>query len=393
MRTRYSTAMALATTALVTSAFTGFSAHAQQPSTPCAVPVSSQATPKPTAAQADYRERLHTHATGDGVRVAIIDTGIARHNQLPHLEAGDDLVAPDDPDPHFDCDLHGTAVATVIGSQTSGIAPDATLISIRQSSAHYRTSEEEGAPTGTGSLRTLVDAINIALDRDADIINISLVSCLPPDDALRLNPQPLEQALARAERTGTVIIAASGNTTSGCQPGHVVFPAHSPTVLAVEALAHSHAAADYSIPIPPEATLPPLSAPGHVPLTLNPRGEGWIERADRAGQPTPFHGTSFAAPVVSATAALLKQRYPSMSAADIRDHIIAAADPSLGVVDPLRTVTFVGGETMETRAARVQPEEKPTPQAVRLSGLTAGGLAIAAIVGLIAVALTRRFNA
>lgn len=389
---RRRSATGVAATLLVLAGIIGAPcSYAQQPSTPCAEPVSNSSVPHATAAQSEYRERLHAHATGAGVRVAVIDTGIARHAELPRLEAGADLVAPDEPNPLFDCDLHGTAVAGIIGSQATGIAPGATLISIRQSSSHYRTSEDGDAPVGTGSLRSLVDAINIALDKDADVINISLVSCLPPEAALRLDPGPLDEALRRAESQGTLIVAASGNTSTGCQAGHVVFPAHSPTVLAVEALDHSHATADYSIPVPPEATIPPLSAPGSVPLVLNPSGHGWIKAAERAGQEVGFQGTSFAAPVVSGTAALLKERYPGSNAGELRDIITAAADPSLGAVDPLSTLTHVmpAGD-IPPRAKTVTPSPTPTPQAVRTSVHAGVGLAAAALLGLVGAALVRR---
>ncbi|NTS21683.1 S8 family serine peptidase, partial [Bacteroides fragilis] len=88
--------------------------------------------------QSAYRARLHSFATGEGIKVAIIDTGISPHPQLRALRGVDDFVTPEEPDPLRDCDVHGTAVAGVIAGYDIGIAPRAEILSIRQTSAHYR---------------------------------------------------------------------------------------------------------------------------------------------------------------------------------------------------------------------------------------------------------------
>src|ERR1700733_12525193 len=78
---------------------------------------------------------------GGGVKVAIIDTGVSPHARLPHLTGGGDYIAGGDG--LSDCDGRGTIVASMIGAAPaatdaySGIAPDADLISIRQSSEAF----------------------------------------------------------------------------------------------------------------------------------------------------------------------------------------------------------------------------------------------------------------
>src|SRR6202044_2471145 len=74
---------------------------------------------------------------GAGQRVAVIDTGVARHRRLPDVVPGGDYVSTGDGTQ--DCDAHGTLVAGIIAASAdsdglSGVAPDVTLISIRQSS-------------------------------------------------------------------------------------------------------------------------------------------------------------------------------------------------------------------------------------------------------------------
>ena len=88
---------------------------------------------------------------GAGQTVAVIDTGVSRHRLLPHLIPGGDYVSSGDGT--ADCDGHGTIVAGIIGAspdadnEFSGIAPEATIIGIRQSSNKFRAADD---PSGTG---------------------------------------------------------------------------------------------------------------------------------------------------------------------------------------------------------------------------------------------------
>lgn len=287
----------------------------------CVRPVEA---PPPVAAEPD----VHRIARGEGVRVAVIDTGVAPHPSLGHVEPVADLVSPWAPDPWFDCDGHGTVVAGVIRE----VAPGAEILSIRQSSGHYRDS-------AGGTLDTLTQAVHAALDAGAGVINISVVSCLDP--AVLLDAAPLHHALQRAEEDGVVVVAAAGNAGGQCQPGMVVHPAHEETVLAVGAVhpGDPHALAGYVLPGGQ------VAAAGRVPVGLSPAGHGHATGTVNAqGQEASFEGTSFAAPVVSGVAALLRERHPFDSAADLRHRIVEAAEPGHGVVDTHTTVTHLAGD-------------------------------------------------
>ncbi|MCX7541555.1 S8 family serine peptidase [Corynebacterium sp. P5848] len=290
----------------------------------------------------------HRFATGAGIRVAVIDTGVAPHPRLPPVIPGGDLVVardrrPDDPPlPEGavdDCDGHGTIVAGILAARPSaedgvvGVAPGVELISIRQTSRR-RAADSVGAG---GSLASLTDAINLAVDQSAQVINVSLTSCLPPDVADSVNTTAFDAALSRAEDREVVIVAAAGNADEQCPLGSTVLPAHRPTVVSVSALEDPHTIARYSVPGPG----PLLSAPGHVPLALSPRDPGFtVGFADPPGLRA-FEGTSFAAPVVSGTVALLMELHPADSAAGIRARLAAAVDPATGAVDPASVVTHV----------------------------------------------------
>ncbi|QGU06467.1 Major intracellular serine protease precursor [Corynebacterium occultum] len=360
-------------------------AEAQQP-VRCSQPVA--ATPELLAEMPAPTLDLapsHALATGKGIRVAVIDTGVSPHPRLGGVIDGGDLIDipatdhPEDPGGALqDCDGHGTVVAGVIATRPDprddfiGVAPDAEILSIRQSSARYRAADD--SPVGT--LGTLATAIHRAVEQQAQIISISVVACVPTDIAAGLDTSTLDAALHRAEATGIVVVAAAGNHGSGCEPGAVVYPAHSPTVLAVSGYRDPHQIAEYSLPVPEQAL---LSAPGLVPAALSPDGEGLALGLAGEQGAVPFEGTSFAAPVVAGTVALLKEHQPELSSAEIREWILATADPASGAVDPLRVLSHLPPENSTSARVLEVPALLPTrPVAAQrtLGLLTALGVGV-----------------
>ena len=124
-------------------------------------------TEKPTDAVDDSMklpglDEVWSLTRGAGQTVAVIDTGVMRHRLLPHLIPGGDYVSTGDGT--TDCDGHGTIVAGIIGGAPDpahafvGIAPDATIIAIRQSSTRFRA-EDDPSGTGFGDVDTLATAV------------------------------------------------------------------------------------------------------------------------------------------------------------------------------------------------------------------------------------------
>lgn len=339
----------------------------------CAVPASAQA-PQVT----EEVSQLRSFATGSGITVAVIDTGVAAHPELRRLRGGRDFVGED---PLFDCDSHGTVVAGVIAGATTGIAPGAEVVSVRQTSAHYRDSP--GEESAAGNLRTLAEAIHNALDEGARVINISVVSCVDPGLAARIDDAVVRDALTRAEREGAVVVAAAGNASPDCEPGFTVYPAHYPTVLAVAARDDAHTVAGYSL----GAT---LSAEGHVAHALSSRGAGWADGTLANDGVRAYQGTSFAAPVVSGAVALLLSRHPHLSPAEVRELVHAAAQPGGGAVTPIAVLTQLRPDAVaETPPLSVEPADARVSRAgVRLGNLGVALLAAAALA--LAAAATRR---
>lgn len=326
-------------------------AAAQTQPASCAKAVAAGATELLTAAKlGEPANSLHQLATGKGVKVAVIDTGVSPHPRLKPVLAGTDFLTKAPYGSLLDCDGHGTVVAGIIaakdqGDGLSGLAPDVQLISIKQTSA---ATAEQGTVAG------LTAAINSALDQGAQVINISVVSCVPAATASRLDQTALTQALWRAEKAGTVIVAAAGNQSSSCQPGDLVLPAHLAPVVPVAALTEARTQiADFSLPATNGARL--LAAPGTVIAATAPGLTGLAKAIVLKDTLKPFTGTSFAAPVVTATVALLKERYPTESAAQLRERLYQTAHPGTNAINPAAALSLL--------PSPVQPAA-PTPPVV-----------------------------
>lgn len=274
---------------------------------------------------------LWTASRGRSVRIAVIDTGVARHPLLTgRLIDGGDFVAGGNG--LRDCDGHGTAVAGIAAAAAdpdtgfAGVAPAAEIISIRQSSPSFTVSAPGRQEQPAGNLRSLASAVLRAVDLGASVINISEVACAPPNVT---GAAELQAAIHRAVQRNVVVVAAAGNTGSGqhgeCpsqpEPGVVVYPAwYDEDVLTVAATGPGGLPAPFNYPGP----WVDVAAPGERLLSLAATGSGLTDRlaGDAA---TPINGTSFAAPAVAGLAALIRARYPQLTAGQVIDRITATA--------------------------------------------------------------------
>ncbi|MYM37447.1 S8 family serine peptidase [Duganella sp. FT94W] len=154
---------------------------------------------------------------GQGVRIAIIDSGAATsHDNLHGIHAGFDVINKKTNPNGWDQDTlgHGSHCAGVIAAAdiTSGIrgfAPDAEVHACKLFPG--------------GQVSQLIDALEYCIDKQIDVVNLSLGGA----DV----SEALEQQIVRAKRAGIACIVAAGN--SG---GAVQYPAASPNVLAVAAI-------------------------------------------------------------------------------------------------------------------------------------------------------------
>lgn len=351
---------------------------------------------------------------GAGQTVAVIDTGVARHRRLPHLIAGGDYVSGQDGT--SDCDGHGTIVAGIIGASAdpadtggfAGIAPDVSLLSIRQSSNRFRAVDDPGG-TGVGDVETLATAVRTAADLGATVLNISTVACLPVDAGL--DDRALGAALAYAvDVKNVVVVTAAGNVGGAGQctqhnprrpadagaVAMVASPAwYDDYVLTVGSVGSDGIASEFSLAGP----WVDVAAPGESVVSLAPAGDGLV---DVAPSGLPISGTSYAVPVVSAIAALVRARSPGLTARQVMRVIEDTAHPppsgwdpvvGHGVVDALAAVTATGSaDPVSAGVAPVGPV--PPRPSESVSGRTAlhaalGCLALTACVAVVSTAVRR----
>ena len=160
---------------------------------------------------------LPPHYRGRGVKVAVIDSGIAvSHRDLQQqVKGGYDTLTQSATTWEQDTLAHGTHTAGVIAGNLDnaigirGIAPDAEIYA-------YKIFPE-------GRFSNLIDALNLCIEQQIDVVNLSLGS--------EQRSELVEQKIQEAKRLGVACIVAAGN--SG---GPVQYPATSPHVLAVAAI-------------------------------------------------------------------------------------------------------------------------------------------------------------
>ncbi|HIW62640.1 MAG TPA: type VII secretion-associated serine protease mycosin [Candidatus Stackebrandtia excrementipullorum] len=297
-------------------------------------------------------ERVWPLTTGDGVKVAVIDSGVSdAHDVLSDKVTPVANLVPDDLT--ADCDLvgHGTSIAGIIAGRAdtdspfSGMAPDAEILSIRVM-PDLKPVNSDDIP------QRLASAIRQAVDAGADVINLSIQVS---------SSNVLREAVEYAADNDVVMVAAAGNQGGSDGSNLPQYPAayDNDAVIAVTSTdpagqpASSSNTGDYI----------DLAAPGVEIEGPGPKGKGFTGGPDASG-------TSFATAFVSGTAALLRERFPRADAEEIAARMIVTAEhpaqgwnPTVGfgMVDPYRAVTT----ELETSLA---PQSRAVPPVLHLRG-------------------------
>ncbi|MGF2943962.1 type VII secretion-associated serine protease mycosin [Mycobacterium sp. Lab-001] len=368
--------------------------------------------------------QAHKFATGAGVTVALIDTGVDPSPRVPAEPGGDFVV--NDGDGLTDCDAHGTLIASLIAGRPAptdgfvGVAPDARLISVRQTSEAFEPKDQSQAnqndPNQTpaaGSIRSLARAVVHAANLGADVINISEAACfnvLKPVDESTLGAA-LDYAV---NVKNVVVIAAAGNTGGDCaqnpppdpaRPSDprgwqvvqtIVTPAwYAPLVLAVGSVGQNGSSSPFSMHGPWVGA----AAPGENVVALGPEGEP-VDALPGKDGPVPIAGTSFSAAYVSGLAALLRQRFPDLTPAQIINRITASArhpgggvddEVGAGTVDAYAALTWDIPASPATAAPppvqRIHPPEPaPPPDHAPITAVAVGVIVLFGVLGLSALA-------
>lgn len=323
-------------------------------------------------------EEAHRITTGKGVTVAVIDSGVAKHPDLSGVVGGTDLIDPEG-NGRNDLTGHGTSMAGLIAARGKGrnhalgIAPDAKILPIRVLSKGK-------------NVISIGPAIRYAISHGAKVINMSIGGGIAPDDFA---------GIQEAAKADVVLIASAGNKPDDV---NVTAPAFLEGVVAVGAVDRKGKHAKVSV----SGDALDIAAPGEDITSTNREG----------GYNVGSRGTSGAAAIVSGAAALLRSRYPNMSAAEVVERlestavdkgapgvdpdyghgivdIVAAlrdpaAAPSASVAAPAPTTTTTAPAPSSAPQADAEPASSNTP-------LVAGGVAVLVLLGgLVAFFLTRR---
>ena len=258
--------------------------------------------------------------TGEGIVVAVIDTGIDYTH--PDLGGGfgpaykviggyDFLNKDSDP---MDDNGHGTHVAGIIAADGDiiGVAPSAKLLA-------YKVLGSDGS----GSMSLVISAIDAALDPNgdgiyndrADIISMSLGGSGDPDD-------PVCVAVEEAISLGVVVVIAAGN--EGPSLGTVASPGLAADAITVGAVDEYGTVADFSSRGPAGDLLmkPEITAPGVQIVSTVPYAN--VKYSSPTGAMA-MSGTSMATPHVSGAAALLLQMHPDWTPEMVKSALISAS--------------------------------------------------------------------
>lgn len=364
------------------------------------------------------------YSRGDGQLVAVLDTGVRPGPRLPNVDPGGDFV--ETTDGLVDCDGHGTLVAGLIAGQPgdddfSGVAPGARILSIRSTSARYapRDSGEDPLTARVAlDVATLARAVVRAADLGARVINISAVTCLPANKTVDQTELGAALRYAAVDKDA-VIIAAAGNNKAGLNPGSACpsNPLSDPGrpedprnwagvteisipswwqqyVLSVGSLNSTGTASNFTMAGPWVG----IAAPGENITSVGNADGGGLANAlpDEQGELFPLNSASFAAAYVSGVAALVRSRFPELTAEQVVERLTAGAQgaaraPSnltgAGLVDAVASLTWdvsaasdVAGEP-QPKPIAAPPQPAPpenTPRTVAFVGT--GVLALVAAI-------------
>ncbi|KUN97966.1 S8 family serine peptidase [Streptomyces caeruleatus] len=242
-------------------------------------------------------EKIWKIATGKGVTVALIDDGVdATHPDLSgNVLQGKDFVDGDNNASPSGTDHHGTSMAGIIAGHghgangadgVKGLAPDAKILPIRDVG--------DGESPFSASIR-------YAVDQGASVINISQISS-PPTEAG-------EAAVAYAVQKNVIVVAGTGNDGTGSE--QPLYPASYPGAVAVGAVSKTGeiwAKSNYG-----PNTL--LTAPG----------VGVVSTGGSDSKYNIGDGTSASTAYVSAACALLREKFPDLTAGQIVNRLTKTA--------------------------------------------------------------------
>ena len=274
--------------------------------------------------------------TGQGVDVALIDTGVA---QVPALSGDDKIVnGPDlsleSQDPslqHIDTNGHGTFMAGIIGGNDGqpggyrGVAPGSRILSVKV-----------GDGNGVVDVSQVIAAVDwVVQHRHDNGMNIRVINLSYGTDSTQpYTVDPLAFAVEQAWKAGIVVVTAAGNTGIG---SGLADPAYDPRLISVGA-ADTMGTATFKDDVPTSFTAgdssceaakcasPTLLAPGAHTQGLRDPGS-YIDQTNPSAALGDLYfrgsGTSEAAAYVTGAVALLLEKYPQLTPDQVKQMLVS----------------------------------------------------------------------
>ncbi|MFD6462142.1 S8 family serine peptidase [Streptomyces roseolus] len=263
---------------------------------------------------------------GTGVRIAVLDTGVDKtHEDLRTRVVGEKnfSASPDAADRVG----HGTHVASIAAGtgarsdgRFKGVAPGAEVIS-------GKVLDDEGY----GDDSAVLAGMEWAVAEGADVVNLSLGS---PDSP---GVDPLEAAIDRISAEKGILFAVAAGNDGEAGASTIGSPGSADAALTVGAVDHDDRLAPFSGTGPrlgDGAVKPDVTAPG-VAITAAAAPGSAIDTRPGTPHPAPGYlqidGTSMATPHAAGAAALLKQRHPDWTAAELKGALTGSAEGGAGL--------------------------------------------------------------
>ncbi|BBA88262.1 type VII secretion-associated serine protease [Mycobacterium pseudoshottsii JCM 15466] len=299
----------------------------------------------------------------------------------------------------------------------SGIAPEVELISIRQSSQAfglkdpYTGDEDPQTQQKIDDVETMARAIVHAANMGASVINISDVTCMSARNVIDQNALGAAVHYAAVDKNVVIVAAAGDGSKKDCKQNPIFDPLQPDDPRdwnAVTTVVTPSWFSDYVLtvgavdtngqPMTKMSIAGPwvsIAAPGTDVIGLSPRDDGLINAIDGPDNSLLVPaGTSFATAIVSGVVALVRAKYPELSAYQISNRLIHTARPpargvdnqvGYGVVDPVAALTWdVPEGPVKPPKQLSAPLELPKPPAERNMvpvWVAAGGLTGALLIG------------
>ncbi|MEV2218262.1 S8 family serine peptidase [Nocardia vinacea] len=276
---------------------------------------------------------------GDGITVAVLDTGVRIEHPVLHGRAteGPDFLSAESDKSQPWYGGHGTAMA----SSVVDVAPNAKVLSLRVLRDNddprfqsWRQAMED--PNPSGNAHPVADATRYAADHGARVISMSLGS----QSSLGAYSNDDLRAIQYALGKGVVVIASAGNDGDG--DNHVAYPAGYPGVITVAATNPDRARAEFSS----VHDYVDVAAPG---VDINEADSTTTGR-------TPGSGTSPAGALTAGVSALILAKYPQLAPRQVEQLLEHTASTYSQGYNPLTGYGVINAEAALRAAASLHPE-------------------------------------